>query len=213
MTVRLESTNNRAKPDEYYVILTPVAPGDAIIYFMVTDSFGMSAPADKPTTAAAAQPDFDVKVNSIPEAKGNQASPATAETLARLSDRYNDLALTSGFSTVTAADGSAITDAHQVDMLDATGGYFSDADADDTLTCRFDLRGDDIFTDVTGDSPVDYPSWDGTTADQLNLAAEDDTAFKMKGTAHIDVWCVDNHGEASPKATLTIKVTTQGSIH
>ena len=221
VTVRLESTGNSAKPDEYYVILTPVGSGEAIIYFMVTDSFGMSA-GTKPTAADPAQPDFAVRVNSIPVAMGDHATATEAakQTLAELSKRYMNLSVTGAFSGVTNADGTDITTAHQIVMVADGLGYFSDkdltdpADATTGLKCNFDLRGDDIFADTTGATPVDYPVWNSDTARrQLNLGPSEGADFKKKGTAHIDVWCTDTFGEASPKATLTITVTTQGSVH
>ena len=214
VTASIESTGNSAKPDEYYVMLTPVDSGEAIIYFTVTDSFDMSAPSAKPTAATAAMPDFAVRVNSVPVANGEQASPATKETLARLSERYKDLALTTGFSTVTDAEGADVTDAHSITMAVADGGYFSDGDTGETATlmCRFDLRGADIFMD-TGDPELDYPRWSNADRRVLLLHQSEAIAFKNRGTAHIDVWCEDTFGEPSPKATLTITVTSQGSIH
>ena len=215
VTVGLDSTNNSEKPDEYYVTLTPVDSGEAIIYFTVTDSFGQSAPSDTPTAATDAMPDFSVRVNSAPKAEGNQAAPATAETLARLSERYNNLGLTTGFSTVTNADGTDNASAHQVTMAVDGGGYFSDEDSGEsaTLMCRFDLSGDDIFMD-TGDPLVDYPRWsDSNVRRVLQLHQSEAIAFKQQGTAHIEIWCEDTFGDVSERATLTIKVTSQGSIH
>ena len=224
VTVSIESTGNSAKPDEYYVMLTPVGSGDAVIYFTVTDSFGMSP--STPTTddlkvADATRPNFAVKVNSVPEAMGDHETEADRkkQTLEELSKRYMGLGLTTGFSTVTDADRADVTDAHQIVMVADGLGYFSDKDLTDPtdatngLRCNFDLRGDDIFTDVTGDTPVDYPSWSDATRRTLRLQASEATVFKSKGTAHIDVWCTDTFGEASPKATLTITVTSQGSTH
>ena len=200
VTAMLEPTNNSTKPDEYYVVITRVGPGVANIDFTVTDSFGETVgTADTGDTLSS----FPVRVNNRPQAQGSEAT--NPGTLAKLSEKYSDLSVTGAFGDVTD-----VTDAHEVDMVDTAtpAGYFSDKDTGDTLTCRFDLRGDDIFPDT---ETVDYPVKDATDGDQINLAADETSDFKMKGTAYVDVWCSDGF-ETSPRATLTIKVTSQGSI-
>ncbi|MDE0340212.1 MAG: hypothetical protein OXI80_21250 [Caldilineaceae bacterium] len=202
VTVEVRRTGNSAKPDEHNVVITPVRPGTATIHFKVTDSFGATA-----DTSASAT--FSVRVNHRPKDEGAEAS--NPGTLAKLSEKYEDLSQKGAFGDVRETDGTDVTDAHEVSIVSAGAGYFSDEDGD-TLTCRFNTRGVDIFPDVTGDSPVDYPVWDTTDALQLNLSAAEGTDFKMQGTAHVDVWCNDGF-EDSPTATLTVEVTSEGSIH
>ena len=197
VTVALESTNNNAKPDEYNVVITRVGPGTTTVHFEVTDSFGEKA-------GDVTGPFFNVRVNNAPKAEG--AEDEDPGTLAKLSARYSDLALSTAFSTVTNADGTDNATANVVTLVATGAGYFSDEDAGDTLTCRYDLSGEEIFA-------ATYPSWaDAATRVAINLGVDEGTDLAKKGTAHIDVWCMDQAGEASPKARRTIKVTTSGSI-
>lgn len=148
---------------------------------------------------------ISVQVNHAPMAKGAVASGSSDEpgTLTKLSDSYDDLGMSSGFQTVTG-----ITNPHQVVLVADDSGYFSDEDnATADLSCRFNTTGDAIF--ATG-----FPQWaTATTRRQLNLATNATTAFAAQGTASIEVWCVDPSGERSDSDTLTITVSSSGSIH
>ena len=203
VTVTLESTNESTKPDEYEVVLTRTGSGSTTVHFEVTDSFGETIGSDTTTQ-------FPVVVNTAPKAEGAQASAdpvGTPQTLAMLSARYADLAVATAFSTVTNADGTDISGANSVTLVAENSGYFMDEDTGDTLTCRYDTRGDDIFAE-------NFPAWvSAATRVAINLGTDEGTALAKKGTAHIDVWCTDAVGESSPKATLTIKVMTTGSRH
>ena len=196
--------------DKFTVTVTPKKAGGSTtadnaesqgIVIIATDLSGMKALQT-----------FEVQVNNPPVAHGpTEASRGDAQkTLAKLSKTYMDLGKASGFSQIS-------TTAHTITMVAANAtddDYFSDKDGDDesaALNCRFDLSGADIFPDVTGTTPVDYPKWaDASVRRVLQLAANGTTAFKNQGTAHIDVWCTDAAGEASPKARLTIMVTSDG---
>lgn len=122
--VTVERTNNNvAVPDEHNVVITPVGPGDAMITFKVTDSFGKTA-----TSGA-----FPVKVNTPPVPYSGEGDDRKS-----LSTLMTYRGLVAGFS-ATASE-TLVDDPG----TDATAeGYFSDAD-DDTLLCR--------LVDQTGDS-------------------------------------------------------------
>ena len=176
--------------DKFTVTVTPVMMGDAHdIVLIATDLAGRKA-----------YHLISVQVNHRPVAEGAVAADSTDApgTLTKLSEDYDDLAVSTGFGTV----------GHEVTLVEDDGGYFSDEDdATAALSCRFNTRGAGIFAD-------EYPQWE-TPAErrQLNLAADATTAFAAKGTAYVDVWCTDAAGEPSPMDTLTITVTSQGSIH
>lgn len=190
-----------AGEDKFTVTVMPVkAGGPQRISIIATDLSGAKSVRN-----------FEVQVNNPPVAKGAVLPAETATvkpgTLTELSKSYANLAMVTGFSTAT---GGAT---HEVTLVaDAStgvsGGYFSDEDdLTAALNCRFNTRGDKIF--ATG-----FPAWaDNAVRRQLNLATAAATAFAARGTAMIDVWCVDAAGESSPMDTLTIKVTSQGSIH
>lgn len=146
---------------------------------------------------------FQVQVNHAPVAEGAVADGSNTDpgTLKKLSEDYDDLAVSTGFSTVG-------TDGHEIALVADNSGYFSDEDdVTNELSCRFNTRGANIFAEG-------YPQWESAAnRRQLNLAGAASTPFMAKGTAHIDVWCMDAAGESSPVNTLTIKVTSDGSIH
>ena len=179
--------------DKFTVTVTPTKAGAAHdILIIATDRAG-----------ATAFKRLAVQVNQAPVAKGDVADGSDAEpgTLTKLSEDFDDLALSTGFSTVDATSG------HQVVLVIDDGGYFSDADnGTSELTCRFNKRGASIFEE-------NYPQWSDADRRQLNLASAVGVALEAKGTAYIDVWCTDPSGESSPMDTLTITVATDGSIH
>ena len=179
--------------DKFTVTVTPTKAGAAHdILIIATDLAG-----------AMTFKRLAVQVNQAPVAKGAVASGSTDEpgTLTKLSEDYDDLGVSTGFSTVG-------TSGHQVTLVADDSGYFSDADnATADLMCRFNTRGAGIFAEG-------YPQWaTATTRRQLNLAANVGDAFEAKGTAYVDVWCTDTSGESSPMDTLTITVSSDGSIH
>ena len=181
--------------DKFTVTVTPKkAGGPHLILIVATDIAGEQYA--RPIT---------VQVNHAPVAKGAVAAGSTDEpgTLTKLSESYDNLGESTGFQTVTG-----ITSPHQVTLVADDSGYFSDEDnATAELSCRFNKRGDAIF--ASG-----YPQWaTATTRRQLNLAATAATAFAAQGTGYIDVWCVDTSGEESDMDTLTITVSSSGSIH
>jgi len=208
VTVRLEPTNNNEKPDERYVILTPVGPGDARIYFTATDSFGESAGGLK-DPADASDPyvdntDFGVKVNNRPQTYSAHDKESERKTLAEVTTT-KDLTISS-----TAVEVRLTDDTTSADEVE---GYFSDKDGD-PLKCRYVEN--DRGEGTTTDPGVATIAWGGTAADRNTLSV---TPTNL-GTMTVDVWCFDQVGasgsetdfERSDKATLTVTVIYTASI-
>ena len=201
VTVELESTNNPEKHDEYNVIVTPVESGDAMIYFVVTDSFGESFGGETPATddddALITNTFFSVRVNHVPEAQGGQET--------------DPLTLGAIKTYINRPVGEALPN---LDLLDTgnTGAaaYFSDDDVGDTLACRFNMRGDPIFGHqaAPNENEPTRPTW----VSGSERAVIDFPATVTRGTAYLDVWCWDQVGspvadfEESPMATLMIQI-------
>ena len=222
VTVRLVSTSTRATPDRHNVVVTPVGSGDATIYFVVTDSFGASVggltDADNDPATPMIYPAnsfFNVKVNHAPVARGGQTPDAL--TLAGV-ETYLKL-------TVGDTGDTDLPDVRLVDdptSADTIEGYFSDGDEDydagtddeDILSCRFNMRGANIFG-TAGTPPVrTVPDWDtnATPVRQvINLSALTITAVAGSRTTYLDVWCSDGF-EDSPMATLTLAIESDRSI-
>ena len=196
VTVGLESIGTRAKPDLYNVVITPVGPGNANIYFTVTDSFDKSIGGETPDDTDAdgtliANTFFAVKVN-------NKPVPYSGEGDARKSlsteDEYQGLV--ADFDTTTSA--TLIDDP----ATDASEGYFSDKD-DDPLLCR--------LMSTTGDSAT------------INIATRSaftlDGAEGKTGTSTFTIRCFDRVGATGSQVdfewaedTLTVTVPYLQSI-
>ena len=210
VTVALESTNNSAKPDEYYVKLTALKSGNAVIWFKATDSFGMSAGAKDADNAH-----FDVKVNDRPSTQGSQKTPwmlndPTNTEVAKfrgmvISDEATEIRLAPADDVAAdPADSPAETAAEMI-----ARGFFSDKDYDD-IRCRY------VENDADGDKSVAEIAWGADAGEDRQVLS---VTPERLGTMTVDVWCHDQVGttpvdyEESDKATLTVTVTRSGSIH
>ena len=166
VTVDLESTDNRTKPDEHNVVITRVGSGDATITLKVTDSFGESA-----------MHTFAVKVNHAPMAQGSQDEPMT---LGNAADE--EVAKFRKLSDAPAAI-AAVT----IDLAD----YFSDKDSDDALWCSGNKRGDEKVTSqlaVAIDNTANERTLTLTAAALTGDAAD---GKRSPGIAYLDVICAD----------------------
>ena len=134
---------------------------------------------------------FQVQVNQAPEAKGAQETPLTLGEVTMYSDTNSASALKIG------------GEATDVTLVEDDGGYFSDKDEGDSLTCNVVRRGADIFADG-------YPKV--TAANVLEMTDSGaDARLMKKGTAYLDVSCTDGF-ERSDVGTLTVRVAFDASI-
>ena len=215
VTVRLVSTNKVNMPDEYKVVLTPVGPGDAIIYFTAEDSFGMMAGGKVPEGGTDTDSDgyvdetsFPVKVNSPPvNYSGDGDKRRSLSTENRLMDLVASWAATD-VDVDDDDDNYDITDGVLIlvdtDLTDEDlQGYFYDKD-NDPLKCRINVEGDSVGVTL------------GTDRDRITL---DPTADKS-GETMVTVTCWDQVGasgsevdfEKSAPDTLTLNVAYSQSI-
>lgn len=186
-TVSLEDTNNSEKPDEHNVVVTPVGPGDAIIYFTATDSFGESfGGKDVENTF------FNVKVNNPPVAMSADDTPKT------LADA-NQMGLAIG----DELDDVVLVDSTPED--ETVVGYFSDKD-NDPLLCRFTTSGDEVAT-------VGWLSGSERQTLELGAVAKKGTmTIRVRCWDQVGPTDEVTDYEASPWATLTIEALYDGSI-
>ncbi len=139
---------------------------------------------------------FLVQVNQAPQPQGAQVAPAKPLTLGGVTT-YSDIT-----SATALRVGSEVA---SLDLVAAEGGYFSDKDTGDTLTCNLVKRGDNIFA-------ANHPSISGNGTATVTMAiAPSGSALAKRGTAYVDVSCTDGF-ERTEVATLKMVVAYDASI-
>ena len=201
-TVRLESTGNAGAPDEYNVVVTPVGPGEASVYFVVTDSFGRSFGGETPDEDDAdgtliPNTFFSVRVNNPPV-------PYSGAGAARksLSTERKWMALSGeGGDDHTPSSVALIDNPGTADMAE---GYFSDKDGDALLCRLMKTTGETVAMELTT-----------RNAFTLQNIAEAGGAAPKTGQTTFRIRCfdqVDTEDFEWAEDTLTVNVAYEQSI-